>query len=679
MRTISRLLIDPTNSSILYAGGSFSIYKTTDAGASWSQVFSSMSVKDMEFKPGNSSVIYASGSYIYRSTNGGTNWSQLTNGLPSSAQRVALGVSPANSNYVYALMSNSSSGFLGLYRSTDGGDTWTTQATSPNLLGWESSGSDSGGQGWYDLCIAVDQSNINTIYTGGVNIWKSTNGGVNWAINAHWWGDGVPAVHADQHDLWFAPGTNRLYNGCDGGIYTTTNGGTNWNWLGSGLVITQFYRIGASQTNSNVWIAGAQDNGTKNYVNSTWQDVIGGDGMECIVDNSTTDYQYGELYYGRILRSSDGGNNFYDWVSPSSFSSEAGSWVTPYVQHPTNPQTLFIGYRNIYKTTDRGASWTKISSFSSNSTLNVLHVDPDNGTYIYASHGNDLMMSTDGGSNWSTKTLPSSLYLTYLAIKPTTPLVIYGSFSGYSSGNKVFYSTDGGSTWTNISYNLPNLPVNTIVYQKNTNRLYVGTDIGVFYLDPGQTSWVDFNSNLPNVVVNEIELQPAFSKMKIATYGRGIWETPIFSGEAVQLTAPSNSSTNVSITPTLTWNAVNLADKYELIIADNIQFNNPIVHKTNIASNSYIVQPAEVLQYSKTYYWKVRAIDDNAYGLWSNDGGTTYTFTTVPNPPGQVTLLTPANNSTNIAVNGNVTWQAEASSNTYKLQIATDVNFTNIV
>jgi hypothetical protein len=678
-RTISRLLMDPSSSNILYAGGSSGIYKTTDAGANWTQIFSSMSVKDMEFKPGNSSVIYASGVYIYRSTDAGANWSQLTNGLPSSAQRVALGVSPANSNYIYALMSNSSSGFLGLYRSTDSGNSWTTQATTPNLLGWNSNGGDSGGQGWYDLCIAVDQSNANIIYTGGVNIWKSTDGGVNWAINAHWWGDGVPAVHADQHNLWFAPGTNRLYNGCDGGVYNTTNGGTNWNWIGSGLTITQFYRIGASQTNQNVWIAGAQDNGTKNYVSSTWQDVIGGDGMECIVDNSTTTYQYGELYYGEILRSTDGGNNFYDWVSPSSFSNEAGSWVTPYVQHPINPQTIFVGYRNIYKTTDRGASWTKISSFASTSTLNVLDVDPDNGTFIYASHGTDLMMSTDGGSTWNTKTLPSGLYLTYLAIKNTTPLTIYGAFSGYSSGNKVFYSTDGGSTWNNLSYNLPNLPANTIMYQKNTSRLYVGTDIGVYYLDPGQTTWKDFNTNLPNVVVSEIDYQPSFAKMKIATYGRGIWETSIFSGNAVSLSTPLNNATYVSQIPTLTWQAIDLADKYEIMIADNNQFDNPIVHRTDVVSNSYTVADYEKLASNKTYYWKVRAINDNAYGLWSNSVAPTYIFTTAPDLPNQIALLTPANNSINIAINGNVTWQSDPKSITYKLQIATDANFTNLI
>jgi photosystem II stability/assembly factor-like uncharacterized protein len=674
-RTISRLLIDPSNSNVLYAGGNFGIYKTTDAGASWNLIFSSTSVRDMEFMPGNSATIYASGSIIYRSQNSGASWSQLTSGLPTSAQRVALGVTPGNSNYVYALMSNSSSGFMGLYRSMDGGNNWLVQSTSPNLLGWDIAGGDSGGQGWYDLAIAVDQIDPNVVYTGGVNIWKSVNGGVSWTLSGHWYGGGGAAeVHADIHDLWFVPNTNRLYAGNDGGIYQTTNSGSTWDWLGNGLNITQFYRLGASQTNPEIYIAGAQDNGTKNFVGGNWQDVIGGDGMECMIDIADNNYQYGSLYYGRILRSSDGGYNFWDWVSVSSFSGESGAWVAPYCMHPTNNQTIYIGYKNIYRTTNRGSSWTKLTNWTAK-TLQLLSVDPDNASYIYASTGTDFWMSPDGGSIWNPKTLPGGLYLTYLAIKHGSPQTIYGAFSGYVGGSKVFVSNDGGTSWQNISYNLPNLPVNTVVYQKNTGRLYCGNDIAVYYLDPGQTNWVEYSVGLPNVVVNEIELQPAFSKMKIATYGRGVWDVDIFSGNAVSLVSPSNSSTLVTKTPTMNWNSINLATRYELIIADNASFTNPIVNKSNIFSTNYDVTGTETLLPNTLYYWKVRAIDDQAPGLWSN----TWTFTTTPNPPDNTVLKSPDNNSTQYVKNVTLNWYNTPDALTYDLQVSTAANFSSFL
>ena len=671
--TISRMLIHPSNPNTMYVGGSFGIMKTTDGGSSWTYVFSLMSVKDMEFKPGNPSVIYASGSAVYRTTNDGANWSVLSNGIPTSTRRIALGVTPANANYVYALAGNFSNGFMGLYRSTDGGDSWATQSTTPNILGWSYDGNDTGGQAWYDLCIAVDQTNENTVYTGGVNIWKSTNAGVDWNCIAHWWGDRTNEVHADHHDLWFVPGTNRLYNGNDGGIYRTTNGGSSFQWLGSGLVITQFYRIGAAQTNADVWIGGSQDNGTKNYVSSTWNDVIGGDGMECLIDHQTTQYQFGSLYYGRIKMSSNYGSNFSDWVRPSMFG-ESGAWVTPYVMHPTNNQTIFVGYRDVWKTTDRGSNWTKISSFGG-STLSVLNTDPDDANYIIASTGADFWLTTDGGANWLSRTKPSGNTLTSVDFVPTMPNQIFASFSGYTSGQKVYYSTDAGVIWVNLSYNLPNVPVNHVQYHKNTGRIYVGTDIGVYYLDPGQTQWKSFNDGLPTVRVTELNIQYNYSKLKISTYGRGIWGSDIFSGNAVTLVSPSNNATNIVYQPTFSWQSINKSTHYELIIADNPSFNSPIVHKTTIIGTSYTLTGAELLASDKLYYWKVRAWDDNSFGQWSD----TWQFTTQSNVPDKVTLLTPINGATNQSISGTLTWQATSNTIDYTLEVSTVSNFASTV
>ncbi len=521
---ISRLLMHPTNSSILLAAGNSGIYKTTNGGTNWTQVRTG-SFHDMEFKPGTPGTLYASGNSgeIFRSTNTGDAWTQLTSGLPANGRRVALAVSPANTSYVYSVIVASNSGLLGIYRSTNSGDSWSLRASTPNLLGYAADGSDAGGQGWYDLAIAVSPSNAEEVYVGGINNWKSTNGGANWSLISFWYNNGSnPEVHADQHDLYFVPGTSTLYAGNDGGIYRTTNSGVSWEWLGNGLGITQFYRLGISATSPNLIIGGTQDNGTKTVNSYTWSDVIGGDGMECIIDYSNSSIMYGSLYYGDIQKSTNGGSSFFGIKNNIT---ESGGWVTPYVMHPTIPQILYAGYVNVWKTTDGGASWTKISNFTG-SNLNVLTVANSDPNTIYTGTGSTLYKTTNGGTSWTTVTLPTGVaYMTALTTQPTNPQVVWITYSGYSSGTKVYKSTNGGTSWTNISGTLPNVPVNCIVYQNNSSDgLYVGTDIGVYYRDATASDWQDFNSGLPNVVVNELEIQYSTKKLRAATYGRGIWQ-----------------------------------------------------------------------------------------------------------------------------------------------------------
>ncbi|MFN0156798.1 MAG: T9SS type A sorting domain-containing protein [Bacteroidota bacterium] len=541
-RRISRLLMHPANPNLIYAAGS-GIHRTTDGGATWIQV-NGGTFRDMEFKPDNPSVLYASGttSAVFRSTNGGDSWSQINNGMTGGGGRTALGVSPANPDYVYALVSNAStSGFLGFYRSTNAGDSWSLRANSPNLLGWEIDGSDNGGQGWYDLGLAVSPTNADEVYLGGVNQWKSTDGGAAWTIISMWYGTGVVAeVHADQHDLWFVPGTNTLYSANDGGIYRTTDGGTNWQWLGNGLRITQFYRFGTSATNPSIIIAGAQDNGTKAVNAGNWWDALGGDGMEAIVDYSNENIMYGSLYYGDIRKSFNGGFSFTPITNGIT---EGGAWVTPYVMDPMDPNTLYAGFNNLWKTVNGGSTWERISQFGGG-TLTILAVAPSDPNVIYAGRSSGLFRTTDGGAtNWSPISSPSGAgALTYLAVHPTNPNLIWVTCSGYSSGNKVFRSENGGTTWANVSGALPNVPVNCIVFQNNSpDRLYVGTDIGVYYRDLVTGDWVDFNASLPNVEVTELEIQYFARKIRAATYGRGVWESDLLPDAGVVIGPSPNS------------------------------------------------------------------------------------------------------------------------------------------
>ena len=181
--------------------------------------------------------------------------------------------------------------------------------TNPNYLNWDTSATAAtGGQGWYDLRIAADPTNANTIFIGGVNVWKSINGGSTYTLAGHWYGGGGAAyVHADIHALYFVPNTTRLLVGCDGGVFTSTNGGTAFSDISSNLAIAQIYRLSVANTNSNLVISGWQDNGTNLKNGTTHTRPLGGDGMDCQIDPSNASIMYGELYYGSISKSTNGG------------------------------------------------------------------------------------------------------------------------------------------------------------------------------------------------------------------------------------------------------------------------------------------------------------------------------------------------------------------------------------
>lgn len=546
-RTISRLLLSPADPNILIAAGS-GIYRSTDAGASW--VLATAGVfRDMEFRPGNPAVLYASGNSnaVYRSTNAGISWQLSNTGISGAIGRIALAVTPADPGMVYALAANSSnSGFMGFFRSTDGGSTWSLRSTSPNLLGWSPTGDDGGGQGWYDLAAAASPVNANEVYTGGVNTWRSLDGGLTWTIVSMWYNTGtVPNIHADQHDLWFQPGSTTLFAANDGGVYRTDDAGGSWAWLGSGLPITQFYRLGTSATDSTRIIAGSQDNGTKGLSVGGWADVLGGDGMDCLIDYTNADIQYGSLYYGAFYRSTNGGVSF----TPITESiGESGAWISPFAIHPSDPRTIFVGLSSVWKSTNRGDSWQRVGT-AGGGTLDLLVIAPSDPNVIYIARANSFSRTTTGGaSGWQALTLPGGATPRSIAVHPDDPHRIWATVSGYTAGRKVFESRDGGMTWTNISGILPNVPANTVVYQRfSPERLYVGTDIGVFTRDISTTDWVDFNAGLPNTVVTELEIHEATAKIRAATYGRGIWESPL----VPDLGAVIGPSTSVLSFPTI--------------------------------------------------------------------------------------------------------------------------------
>jgi PKD repeat protein len=532
-RRIARVLIDPTNTNIVYAATSVGIYKTTNAGTTWLQV-SQFGAKDMEMKPGDPNTIYIAGTRFYVTTNGGANWTQVTTGLPQAniVSRMAIAVTPADPAVVYVLAgATGSNGFEGIYRSDNSGQSFVNRASSPNLLGWDPSGGDTDGQAWYDLAIAASPVDEDIVYTGGVNIWRSDDGGVSWNLNGHWYGGGgVPYVHADIHDLVFVPGTlGTVYSGNDGGVFFTNDGGGNWSDLSANMGIAQIYRLGISASNSGILITGHQDNGTNLKNGSNYEEVLGGDGMDCFIDRTDNNVMYGSIYYGDFYRSTNGGNNF-NGITNGLIGS--GGWVTPWIQDPVQPDVLYAGYGQMFKTNNRGNNWFQLGNMPNSADLTDIQVAPSNTLYLYATNGNLIFRSTDGGQNWQNVTgnlITGGISISRIIVDPHNEKRIWLTLSGYVAANKVVVSTDAGTTYTNISTGLPNLPATCgiAVPGAGNGLVFIGCDVGVYYRTDNTASWMPYFTGLPHAPVSDMSVFEPTQTLRISTYGRGVWECAI--------------------------------------------------------------------------------------------------------------------------------------------------------
>ena len=263
--TIAKMLVDPLNPQIIYAATSTGLMKTVDGGVNWVMI-KNTGFRDIEFKPFNSNTIYGTNnSSFWFSKDGGATWGATPTNFAGSVGRSSLAVTPADSNYIYILGAKGASGsaadygFEGIVRSTDGGQSFSLMSSSPNILGWNTNGNDQGGQGWYDLALACSPVNKNLIFTGGVNLWKSTNGCATLSNCSNWFGSGNSYAHADQHAIEFLPGSGTtVFVANDGGVFKTTNTGTSWSDFSTDLCIAQQYNLGVSQTTPGITLTGWQ-------------------------------------------------------------------------------------------------------------------------------------------------------------------------------------------------------------------------------------------------------------------------------------------------------------------------------------------------------------------------------------------------------------------------------------
>ncbi len=550
---IGRLLLHPANNDVLIAGTTSGIYKSIDGADTWQKVHTSSYVIDMEFNTTDPNVIYASTMtywnqpQVLRSQDAGDTWT-VVHVLDEEEYRVELAVTADNPDIVYALSAVRGGSMGHIYRSNDNGVSFTNvfdgTTTGNNLLGYYSDGTGTDGQGSYDLAFEASPKDSNTVFVGGINTWKSTDGGKSWLINNMWTTSstynktGAPEVHADKHVLRYRTEAEDtvLFEGNDGGIYISSNDGSSWTDLSNDLYISQLYRLGVSATDEEIVITGLQDNGSKLYYYEDWYDVTGGDGMECLIDYTDPSVQYATYANGTLYRTTDYWNSGSVSTISDNINSETGYWVTPYIIHPSDPATLYVGYTNVWKTTDRGNTFIKISDFSRNQ-LKAVAQSISHPSYLYVSDASSLFMTEDEGENWVdvTGNLPvSEGKITYIHVDDNDPERVWVTMGGFS-GSHVYETKDGGENWQDISTGLPNLPAYTIVKDtlfRGKDILYVGMDRGV-YVKVNEEPWVPFSDGLPNVVVTELEIyydsvEPANNKLRAATYGRGLWETPTY-------------------------------------------------------------------------------------------------------------------------------------------------------
>ncbi|MGM0552091.1 MAG: T9SS type A sorting domain-containing protein, partial [Bacteroidota bacterium] len=324
--------------------------------------------------------------------------------------------------------------------------------------------------------------------------------------------------------------------GNDGGIYYTPDDGGTWTDLSNDLYISQLYRLGVSATDEDIVITGLQDNGSKLYYYENWYDVTGGDGMECMIDYTNPAIQYATYANGTLYRTMENWNQGTVTTISDNINNETGYWVTPYIMHPQEPEVLYVGYTNVWKTTDRGNTFSKISDFPAGK-LKAMAQSSSDPAYLYVSDADSLLMTADEGATWTnvTGSLPvGSAKITYIAVDNKDPQHVWVTMGGFT-GSHIFETEDAGETWADISTGLPNLPAYSVVKDtlyKGKDILYVSMDRGV-YIKVDDNDWVPYSNELPNVVVTELEIyydstDASNNKLRAATYGRGLWETPTY-------------------------------------------------------------------------------------------------------------------------------------------------------
>ena len=575
---INRLAAHPNSDSagIIYAitGTNSAIYKTTDGGATWIKKLDLPSTGyDIKVNPGNSAeIMTSSDSHLYLSTDYGENWIEQThtfrgrtNLLPLNANRIEISFCPSDSNYAYVSI-NYYKGEIWRGKRNGNSYDWELRNNSADYL-WI--------QGDYANTIWVSPNNKDVIVVGGLDLWRSTNGGSSLTKisegNDFYNGGSANSAHHDQHFIVEASNydsaTNaKLYFANDGGIQKTddifnVSEHSGWDNLNNNLSITQF-NSGAASTDGSIIVGGTQDNDKLRYKSSgnwsgsnSWYQAEIGDGGYSAINTNNPDIIFGEYIRLRIKRSTNGGSNGY-WAYWSKYSdiTDAGHDTTalfyaPFSMDPNNPEVLVAGGAHIWRTTNSADDWTQIRNdigkyYNSNTYYRCTTIDiaPYFSNIIWVGYENgEVAKTTNTGVSWTKVDtngvgLPNR-WVSDIAINPNNSDQVFVTFGGYHTNN-VWYTPDGGNTWENRSgttpYDLPSLQVNTVRYSPwNSDWIYIGTDLGVFATQDRGLNWSVFTNDNGSYNGNEGPVNTEVAELFwqgddfliAATHGRGMFRT----------------------------------------------------------------------------------------------------------------------------------------------------------
>jgi photosystem II stability/assembly factor-like uncharacterized protein len=573
---VSNIVIDPLNTNIIYAAtmgipfeknNDRGVYKSIDGGLTWNQslfVNDSTGAIDLLINPQNPQILYAAtwnrirnnhqslvygpDAGIYKSTNGGGTWTELTIGLPAGdMSRIGLTMSTINPDKIWAVYIDNTLDIQGIYRTDNGGSSWTTLNTPGFGV--------MGGFGWYFGRIQVSPVNDNELWLCAVDIYKTTDGGNNWSSAS-----GFSSPHADKHDIIYKSPNNWIL-ATDGGIYETPDGGQSWSDIDL-IPNNQFYRITYNPHIPGHYTGGVQDNGTNTgnaFAVNNWQQIYGADGFQTRYHPFDPDIFYVEWQNGNINVTTDGGLSYSDATSGID-PSDRRSWDMPYIMNQNDPDELYTGTYRIYKNSNGPfGTWTAISPDLTDGvifgdrfhTITAVGLSEVNSNYIIAgtSDGN-VWISTTAGVNWNNVTagLPDH-FVTSVHFSPNTQNLAYATHSGYKENDfipHVYKTTDNGATWTDISGNLPQLAVNDLLtYPGNDSILFVATDGGVYGTVDAGISWNRIGNNLPVVAVFDIDLDPFNNKLLAGTFARSMWSYPV---DSILVSSGMDHQADVDIT-----------------------------------------------------------------------------------------------------------------------------------
>ncbi|MBD3166177.1 T9SS type A sorting domain-containing protein [bacterium] len=556
---IGKIAIDPSDTDRIFvaaAGKLFGtnsergVYRTTDGGDSWERVLfvnDSTGCIDVAVDPDRPDTVYAAmwervrrpwerraggeASGIYRSTDGGDSWEELTDGLPDGDDigRIGLAVAPSDPDRVYAFYCDHPGYFIDVYRSDDNGESWSAM----NVPSWIGNNICSS-FGWYFGQIRVAPDNENEVYILGVNMAKSFNGGSTWNYV-------FDDAHVDHHDLWINPNNpDDVISGHDGGVNRSTNGGSSSDRFTS-LPVTQYYAISIDPHNPDHLYGGTQDNGTMRRTDDqvdNYDHIYGGDGFYTWVNWSHSNVVTACYQWGGLGISYNGGNYFN---GVGAFSNDRTNWMTPYIFDPHNPDVMWLGTNRVWRgDTFDDDNWDPVSADLTGGpgptgytygTITTIDVSPADSNVIWV--GTDdarVWLSQDRGDTWDrvgTDDLPE-LWVTRVVPHPDSASVVYVTFSGYEEGDltpHIRRSDDYGDSWSNPVNDIPpGTPVNDLIIDpQRTSDLYAGTDWGVLVSTNHGAEWSQLGTGLPSSAVFDLDFHPESRELVAGTHGRSMW------------------------------------------------------------------------------------------------------------------------------------------------------------